>query len=167
MSKISILVYSQTGNTAKVAGWIAEGAAAVENTEVRVFNLKDDPTPDKEFINDSDAILFGAPVYSANVCWPMAQWIQTSGAYKLADKLGACFTTENSPDGGGGELAIMSMVSMLLLKGMLVYSSGGSQGRPFIHIGPALAAETLDQKVELCKIFGERVANKAQELFEK
>ena len=167
MSKISILVYSQTGNTAKCAGWIAEGAAAVENTEVRVFNLKDDPKPDPDFINGSDAVIFGSPVFSANLSWPMAQWIQMSGAYKLADKLGACFTTENSPDGGGGELAIMTMVSMLLLKGMVVYSSGTSLGRPFIHIGPALAAETLDQKVDLCKTFGERIANKAHALFDK
>lgn len=167
MSKISIIVFSQSGNTAKCAGWIAEGAAQVENMEVRIFNLKDDPNPDKDFINQSDAVIFGAPVYSANLAWPMAQWIQMSGAYKLADKLGACFTTENSPDGGGGELAIMNMVSMLLLKGMVVYSSGTSQGRPFIHIGPALAAETLDAKQELCQIFGQLLANKAHQLFDK
>lgn len=166
MSKISVIVYSQTGHTAKCADWIAEGAAKVENTEVRVFNLKDDPKPDAEFINASDAVIFGSPVFSANLSYPMMQWIQMSGAYKLADKLGACFTTENSPDGGGGELAIMTMVSMLLLKGMVVYSSGTSLGRPFIHIGPALAAETLDQKDELCRVFGERIANKAHALFD-
>ncbi len=167
MSKISIIVYSQSGNTAKCAAWMAEGASAVADTEVRVFNLKEDPAPDKEFINESDAVIFGAPVYSANLAWPMAQWIQTSGAYKIANKLGACFTTQNSPDGGGGELAIMNMVSMMLLKGMLVYSSGTAKGRPFIHIGPALAAPALDEKVELCKIFGERIAAKAHELFDK
>ena len=40
MRRISVIYYSETGNTEKVAGWIAEGAAAAAETEVRLFGQR-------------------------------------------------------------------------------------------------------------------------------
>ena len=37
MRRSSVIYYSETGNTERAAGWIAEGAAAVAETEVRLF----------------------------------------------------------------------------------------------------------------------------------
>ena len=40
MRRSSVIYYSETGNTERAAGWIAEGAAAVAETEVRLFGQR-------------------------------------------------------------------------------------------------------------------------------
>ena len=161
--KISVIYFSETGNTEAVARFVAHGARSVEGAEVRLFNLKEGP--DKSFVNESAAVLFGTPTYCASLCWQMKKWFDTEWDVRLGGKLGAAFATENSPNGGGAEAAILSVVTHLLVKGMLVYSSGAERGRPFIHIGPAVVRDQISEKEELCGLFGRRVALKADELF--
>lgn len=163
--KISLVYYSETGNTETAASFIAEGAASVPDTEVRCFNLADEGSPDREFLNESRAVIFGTPTYCANTCWQMMKFLEGNFDIKLGGKLGSVFSTENSPNGGGAELAIMTLVSLMLVRGMLVYSSGCEYGKPTIHIGPTLVRDVLPEKKELCRIYGERIAKKAHELF--
>lgn len=165
MMKVSIVYFSETGNTEKVAGFIATGARNVPGTEVKTFNLKDQDGIDWSFVEDSGAVIFGTPTYYANMCWQMKKWIDTDRETDLAGKIGAVFATENSPHGGGAELAIMTLINHLLVKGMLIYSSGASCGHPFIHVGPTVVRDQIDQREPICRIFGERVAKKARELF--
>jgi len=54
---------------------------------------------------------------------------------------------------------------VLLVKGMLVYSSGVADGQPFIHFGPVCIHEGDEGQQERAKIFGERIAKKTVELF--
>lgn len=165
--KISIIYYSQSGWTESAAKKIADGAAKVPDTEVRLFNLKNEDAPDKDFLSESSAVIFGSPTYVANICWQMKKWFDTSLDIRLGGKLGAVFATEASPNGGGAELAIMTMVSQLLVRGMLVYSSGNECGKPTIHIGPAICHNRADEMAELCEIFGNRIACKAHSLFDR
>ena len=119
--KIAIIYYSETGNTEKVATWIAAGSESVDNTEVRLFNIKDNNDPDKDYITVCDAVIFGTPTYYANMCWQMKRWLDTCAVkYKLGGKIGSAFATENNPNGGGAELAIMTLYNHLLVYGMLV-----------------------------------------------
>lgn len=164
--KISIVYHSETGNTERVAGYIAEGAKSVEKTEVRCINIKHETNEDIAYINSSAAVIFGVPTYVANMSWQMKKWFDTNWDVKLGGKLGSVFATENSPNGGGAELAIMTVVNHMLVKGMLCYSSGTEFGRPFIHIGPTVVRDVIDQKKELCQLFGERIATKAHQLFD-
>lgn len=163
--KISIVYFSESGRTEAAAKSIALGASGVENTEVRLFNVKNEI--DEEFISDSAAVVFGSPTYVANICWQMKQWFDTSLSLKLGGKLGSAFATEASPNGGGAELAIMTMVSQMLVRGMLVYSSGNECGRPTIHIGPAINRDRAEEMQDLCVIYGRRIAEKAHSLFDK
>lgn len=165
--KISIIYYSETGTTAQAASWIAEGARAVASVEVRLFNLAENDSPDKAFIEASDAVIFGTPTYVANMCWQMKKFFDTRLNYNLAGKLGSAFSTEGSPHGGGGELAIMTIINHMLVKGMLIYSSGAGCGRPFIHIGPTVVQAQMQEREEICRLFGTRIAQKASELFDK
>lgn len=165
--KISIVYFSETGNTERVAEYVAAGAAAVSGTEVRMFNIRDEAAVDEDFINSSSAVIFGTPTYVANMCWQLKKWFDTNWTVKLGGKLGGVFSTENSPNGGGAELAIMTVVNHMLVKGMLVYSSGAECGRPFIHIGPTVVRDSIAEKEELCRLFGRRIAEKAQFLFAK
>ena len=100
--KISIIYYSETGTTEQVAKWIAEGTGVIANVETRLFNLAENDSPDKAFIEASDAVIFGTPTYVANMCWQMKKFFDTRLNYKLAGKLGSAFSTEGSPHGGGG-----------------------------------------------------------------
>jgi len=54
---------------------------------------------------------------------------------KFGGKLGAVFATANYV-GGGAEVAEVALIAQLLVKGMVVYSSGGAEGKLFIHYGP-------------------------------
>lgn len=164
--KISVIYFSETGNTEQVAEFVANGAKSVDNTEVRCFNLKN-PDMDVDFVNDSKAVVFGTPTYYGNMCWQLKKWFDTNRTVKLAGKVGSAFATENSPNGGGAELAIMTTVNHMLVCGMLAYSSGVEFGMPFIHIGPAVVRNYIKEKEELCTLFGKRIATKAHELFER
>lgn len=167
--KISILYFSQTGNTEKVANFIKAGAETIDDTEVQLFNIKEWDSlseENRQFINDSKAIVFGTPTYYANMCWQMKKFFDTDKSVKLAGKIGCVFATENSPNGGGGEQAILTVQQHLLVKGMLVYSSGTAEGNPYIHIGPAVVKDLIPEKEELCNIYGKRISKKAHELFD-
>lgn len=166
--KISIIFFSITGNTEAVAKMISEGAKTVTDTEVRLFNILDEENWDKEYIYESKAVIFGTPTYYANMCWQMKKWFDTKGvAYQLGGKIGSAFATENNPNGGGAELAIMTVYNHLLVYGMLVYSSGIEFGRPPIHIGPTAVSSKLSEHEACCKRFGKHIATKAKELFER
>ena len=151
-----------------MARWIAEGANSVSDTETRLFNLAENDTPDREFVESSNAVIFGTPTYVANMCWQMKQWLDTRGiTYELAGKIGSAFATENNPNGGGAELAIMTMYNHLLVYGMLVYSSGVEYGRPPIHIGPTIVSSRIQEHGSCCRRFGKHIATKAHELFDR
>lgn len=164
--KISLIYYSETGNTETAAGYVAEGIRSAADTELRLFNIADESSLDREFINESRAVVFGTPTYVANTCWQLMKFFDGNWDIRLGGKLGSVFATEASPNGGGAELAIMTLVNMMLVRGMLVYSSGNEYGKPTIHIGPTLVRDVLTEKKELCRIFGERIARKAHELFD-
>ena len=166
--KTSIIYFSATGNTAQAAKMIAVGMESVENTEVKFFDLTDEENWDKEFIRESKAVVFGTPTYYANICWQMKQWLDTRGiTYQLGGKLGSAFATENNPNGGGAELAIMTMYNHMLVYGMLVYSSGVEYGRPPIHIGPTIVSSRIQEYESCCQRFGKHIAMKAHELFDR
>ena len=59
--KISIVYHSETGNTEKVAAFVAAGAKAVAETEVRCININHETDEDTACINDSAAVIFGVP----------------------------------------------------------------------------------------------------------
>ena len=162
--KISILYYSQTGKTKTMAEVIAEGARTVEGTEVRLFDLDN---IDYGYVKESQAVIFGTPTYLADMCWQMKKFFDTRLDYRLAGKIGSAFSTEGSPHGGGGELAIMTIINHLLVKGMLIYSSGAGCGRPFIHIGPTIVQSQIQEREEISRLFGQRIAQKAHELFDR
>lgn len=159
--KISILYSTRTGKTEKVAQLIAEGAKRVEGIEVKLMNLNN---LDKDFINDSDGIIFGTPTYYANISWEMKKWIDESNEYNLEGKLGAAFSTANSI-AGGADVALLTIINHLMVKGMMVYSGGVAFGKPKTHLGYVHINEICENEDENARIFGERIANKVKKIF--
>lgn len=159
----SVIYFSETGNTEAIARFVADDARSVEGMEARLFRPAEGP--DKSFVNESAAVRFGAPTHCASLCWQMKKWFDTEWDVRLGGRLGAAFATENSPNGGGAEAAIPSVVTHLLVRGMPAHSSGAERGRSFLHAGPAVVGDQLTERQELCRLFSRRGALKVEERF--
>ena len=163
--KFAIIYYSKTGHTREMAEVIARGLAAAGG-ETRFFSVEE--AMDADYIDQCAGVIFGTPTYLANTCWQMKQWFdEGSRGSKLAGKLGGVFATAHYAQ-GGADVAIMTLLPHMLVKGMLVYSGGAAHGKPYIHLGP-VALDAVGNHYEECKadfeIFGRRFAEKARELF--
>lgn len=165
--KISIIYYSKTGHTKEMGEEIAAGIRS-EGGEARLFSIEE--PLDAEYIASSDGVIFGTPTYLASTCWQMKKWFDVDSAgISLAGKLGGVYSTAHFAQ-GGGDIAVMTLIGHMLVKGMLIYSGGSSLGKPYIHLGP-MALDAVEghyeNSRETFRIFGKRFADKAGEIFHK
>ena len=160
--KIAIVYHSESGNTEKVAHIIAEGARIHDALEVQTMSLDH---LDEAFISDAHAVIFGCPTYCGSFSWQMKKWFDTTDL-NLAGKLGSVFATENYL-GGGADVAELGMVGHILVRGMLAYSAGIGKGNPFTHYGAVTVKSGDDWHQNRARLFGQRIAEKAMELFGK
>jgi NAD(P)H dehydrogenase (quinone) len=160
---ISIIYYSGTGNTAKMAELIAQGCKSVAGAKVKAMSVGN---ADMAFLQGSSAVIFGSPTHGANLSWQMKRFLEELDQDLLAGKLGAVFASQNWPGGGGASFAEMSIISSLLVRGMLIYSGGLSVGEPPLHFGAVSHRTPEDElSVSRCIKLGQNIANKASELF--
>jgi NAD(P)H dehydrogenase (quinone) len=165
--KISILYVSISGNTEKAAEFIKDGITDLSacDIDVKLMNLANEDALDTDFINESAAVIIGTPTYSGSMAWQLKKWFDT-GKASLAGKLGAAFATAKYVQGGPG-IAVDSVLQHMLVKGMLVYSSGTGCGLPYVHYGPIAFKSELEKSKDIFVIFGTRIAEKAVELFSR
>jgi NAD(P)H dehydrogenase (quinone) len=160
--KISIVYHSENGNTKKVAQLIAEGAGIAADIDVKTMSIDQ---IDEVFLAESQAAIFGCPTYYGTFSWQMKKWFDTAKV-NLAGKLGSVFATENHL-GGGADMAELGMIGHMLVRGMLVYSAGGSKEGPITHYGAVTIKDGDEFQQHRAKLLGKRVAEKAMELFGK
>lgn len=155
-NKVNILVvfYSMTGNVAKLAEAVAEGARSAGNTEVRMRQveelipeekwndvmkkvkeeLKDIPTATMEDLEWADGIAFGTPTRYGNMSAQMKEYIDMTGGLwlkgALINKVAGIFTSTSTQHGGQETTIITSMVPMLHL-GMIIVGIPYSEQRLF------------------------------------
>ena len=167
--KLSIVYFSSSGRTAKMAEEIKAGvAAASPEIEVGIFPITEltaaaENEDNVAFVNESAAVIVGTPDYYAAEANQLKTWLDTCPC-KLADKLCGAYGTANFLQ-GGADVAIQSVLTQLLVKGALIYSSGVSKGLPFLHLGPVCLKDHEEEHAELFRVYGERFAAKAMELF--
>ncbi|MCI6568097.1 MAG: NAD(P)H-dependent oxidoreductase [Dysosmobacter sp.] len=159
--KMSVLYHSKSGNTKAMAEAVAEGMEQVEAVEAKTMSID---AVDEEWLRESVCLVLGSPTYYASVSGEMKLFLEGLGKYGVAGKLGGAFATANYIH-GGGELAIQTILDHLMVYGMLVYSGGGSKGKPVIHLGPEAVAGELEKSRETFLVYGRRMAEKAAELF--
>ncbi len=160
--KLSIIYHSESGNTAEVADIIAEGARNAGHVEVRCMNIGD---IDVDFVKQSSALIFGTPTYLATFSWQMKKFIDTElKSLDVEGKLCGVFATENYL-GGGADVAELSLIGQLLVRGVLAYSVGASKGQPYTHLGVVTRKMGDDFEKERAMLFGKRFTEKALELF--
>jgi len=163
--KIAVIYHSETGNTERMAELVAEGCRSVsDSVEVRLMSIFE---PDTEYLRDAKAIIFGCPTYEASCSWQMKRYFDTAGS-ELEGKLAGFFSSQNWPGGGGATIAELMMIAAALVRGMLVYSGGITQGHPYLHLGAVSARAPEDSLYrERCLQLGRIIARKALELFQQ
>lgn len=160
--KLAVVYHSESGNTEKIAHLIANGANQIQNVEAKTMSISN---INDEFLNSSQAVIFGSPTYHADFSWQLKKWFDKSAKYDLAGKLGAAFATENYL-GGGADFALLTIIGHLLVKGMVVYSAGSGEGHPYTHYGAVCLKAGNKEQQKRAEIFGNRIASKAISIFD-
>ncbi|MZK53119.1 flavodoxin family protein [Clostridium beijerinckii] len=157
--KLSIVYHSESGNTEKAAEIIVNAIEQMDGIEVKAMNINN---IDENFINESEAVIFGSPTYCGTCSWQMKKFLDTSGTLKLDGKLGGVVITENFI-GGGADFAEITLMGCLLVRGMMVYSGGVKQVPT--HFGAVLIKDGDEYQINKTKIFAQKFAKRALELF--
>ena len=159
--KCAVLYYSKTGKTQAMAEAIVQGMTETQGVEARALSIE---ALDEEYLSQCRVVVVGTPTWHANPCWQIKKFLDESGRLGLAGKLGGAFATADYQQ-GGPDLAIQTILTHLMVDGMMVYSGGGAFGKPYIHLGPVALKDTFEEGRELFVTFGRRMAAKGLELF--
>ena len=157
----TVLYDSVTGHSERMAEAVAEGMRR-GGLEARAFPVEG---IDTAFAKESRVIVLGGPVYSASVGARLRAFLEKGfPSLEPAGKLGGAFATADYVH-GGGEIFLQQVLTHMLCRGMLCYSGGSAFGRPVIHLGPVAISDALSDYEEVFRLYGERMAGKALELF--
>ena len=160
--KVSVIYYSKTGNTEKMAKAVVKGCKIDNDIEVRIFEVG---KVDLKYLAQSSVVLFGSPVYNQNMAWPMKKCLDDEVYGRLHGKFGGAFVTQGSPAGGGGSIACQSILMALLNRGMILYNGGHiSCHIPHLHTGAVMNNAQEKEGLEYGYMLGKTVVTKAKEM---
>jgi len=159
MNRILVLFDSKTGNVARMAERVAEGARQISDTEVRVRSLDEAAADDVLWC---DGLAVGSPTNMGILSWRMKRfWDETMGPHWMAvDGKIACAFSSAGGWGGGMELACQSLITVLMNFGFLVFGVTDYAGKKMtLHYGAVAAKEPREEETqEACRILGRRLA---------
>jgi len=158
--EIVVVYHSESGNTKEVAELIQKGANKVAEIEAKTLDIKEFKRGD---LKNAKAVIFGSPTYIGDISWQLKSFFGQN-KLNLKGKIGAVFATENFL-GGGADSALITIIKHLLVQGMLVYSGGAAAGKPYTHFGAVCIQNGDQEQQQRAEIFGERIAQKTQEIF--
>ncbi len=161
--KATVLYQSVTGTTKTMAEHIADGMMSVEGMEAKAMSIDN---PDASWIGESSCVIIGTPTYMADLSGKVKQFLEGCGRYGLAGKIGGAFATADYIH-GGGDIAIQTILTHMMVFGMMTYSGGGSYGKPVIHLGPVMIKGHEDEFKEVFRTYGQRMAKQTLKVFSK
>jgi NAD(P)H dehydrogenase (quinone) len=159
MGKILILFDSATGHTEKMAHYIEEGVQTINNHEVKV--VKVDQATHKDIVW-CDGLALGSPTNMGTVSWKMKRFWDEIGNElwgKIDGKIGCAFSSQGGW-GGGAELTCLSLLTILMNYGFLVFGIPDYVADRFtLHYGSICAGEPREKReIDSCKLLGRRLA---------
>ncbi|MBN1996674.1 flavodoxin domain-containing protein [candidate division KSB1 bacterium] len=158
MGKILVLYYSKSGNTKKMAHLVADGAVEISGIEVRLKAINE---ADREDVLWCDGLALGSPTHLGTVAYEMKKFWEDkiTDWQKLDGKIGCAFSSQGGW-GGGGELTCLSLLTILMNFGFLVFGVTDYAGYQFTaHYGTTQAGEPREEKQkEACRRLGKRLA---------
>ena len=159
MGKVLVLYHSASGNTARMAGLVVEGAGLIPGTEVRLREVGA-ATPDDVYWCDGLAV--GSPTNMGVLSWKMKRfWDEAMFDHwgKVDGKI-ACAFSSSGGWGGGTELACQSLLTVLLNFGFLVFGvTDYADKLTTAHYGAITAREPREEGAQAaCRLLGKRLA---------
>ncbi len=156
MSKVLVVYHSRSGNTAKMAEAVVEGAKN-GGADVVLKKVEDATLED---LTAADGVVFGAPTYFGTLSGEMKSFIDKSVRIrgKLENKVGAAFTSSGSLS-GGNETTLISMIEAMLIHGMIIVGDPIETGG---HYGAVAVGAPDAEALNACRKLGERVAKFAE-----
>jgi NAD(P)H dehydrogenase (quinone) len=150
MSKVLIIYYSRSGNTKKMAEFIASGV----KKEVPETVVKDVSKVDIKELLEFDGLIVGSPTYYGDMAYQIKKLLDESVAFhgKLDGKIGGAFSSAANI-GGGNETTILSILKAMLIHGMII--QGDPKGD---HYGPVAIGAPDKRSENECVRYGERFA---------
>lgn len=159
MNRILVLYDSKSGNVAKMAALVAEGARAIPDTEARLRSVEEATAEDVAWC---DGIAVGSPTNMGVLSWKMKRfWDETMReSWMVIDgKIGCAFSSAGGW-GGGMELACQSILTVLMNFGFLVFGvTDYASKMTTLHYGAVTAKEPRsDEAQAACRLLGQRLA---------
>jgi len=156
MTKVLVVYHSRSGNTAKMAEAVAEGANK-GGAEVAIKKVEEASVED---LAATDGIVLGAPTYFGTLSGEMKSFIDGSVRIrgKLENKVGAAFTSSGSLS-GGNETTLISLIEAMLIHGMIIVGDPIETGG---HYGAVAVGAPDAGALIACRKLGERVAKFAK-----
>jgi NAD(P)H dehydrogenase (quinone) len=159
MGKVLILYDSASGNTVKMAELVSAGAAGIPGTEVRMRRIEDASADDVLWC---DGLAVGSPTNMGLLSWKMKRfWDEVMNAswMKVDGKI-ACAFSSSGGWGGGNEMACLSILTVLMNFGFLVFGVTDYAAKlTTAHYGAVTAREPRDQNAQsACRMLGKRLA---------
>jgi NAD(P)H dehydrogenase (quinone) len=158
MPKVLIAYFSHGGNTRKMAEALGQAVEAGGcSAEVKKVSEADPAS-----LAGYDGVLLGSPCYFGCMAAEMKRFIDESiklfGKGELVGKPAGAFASTGGI-GGGGEMAILSLLTGLLIHGMVVQGlrKGG-------HYGPLAIGEPDERVLGECRAYGEQFAGLVKKL---
>jgi NAD(P)H dehydrogenase (quinone) len=148
--KVLIVYDSKTGNTEKMAHAVSEG---VEREGVEV-NIKKVEEASVDELPGADGVILGSPVYYGLPTGRLKEFIDASVKHhgKLEGKVGGAFASSGGTH-SGAETTIIALLEALLIHGMIVQGTSGTN-----HYGAASIGSPGEKELETCHKLGRRVA---------
>jgi NAD(P)H dehydrogenase (quinone) len=159
MNKVLVLFDSASGNTRRMAELVAEGARSIADTEVRLVHVDEAKAEDVLWC---DGLAVGSPTNMGLLTWKMKRfWDVTMFDHWLSvDGKIACAFSSAGGFGGGQEMACLSLLTVLMNFGFLVFGVTDYAGKmTTAHYGAIAVREPREPEVQAgCRLLGRRLA---------
>jgi NAD(P)H dehydrogenase (quinone) len=159
MNHILVLYDSKSGNVAKMAQLVAEGARTIPETEVRVRSIDEAVAVDVVWC---DGLAVGSPTNMGILSWKMKKfWDEVMEPHWMEiDGKIACAFSSAGGWGGGMELACQSILTVLMNFGFLVFGVTDYAAKKLtLHYGAVCAKEPREEESQAaCRLLGQRLA---------
>ncbi|MBN1300190.1 MAG: flavodoxin family protein [Melioribacteraceae bacterium] len=160
MANILVLYHSNTGNTKRMAEYVFEGASKPGINKVKLLPVED---ANAEDIRWCDGIAIGSPTNMGITSWQMKKFWDEIGDEiwgKIDGRIGCAFSSSGGW-GGGSEITCMSLLTILINYGFLVFGVPDYVADKFtLHYGAVTAGEPRHQsEIDACKKLGERLSH--------
>lgn len=158
MKTITILYDTKSGHTRKMAEAVLEGIQQKDGVR-GVLKSVEEAVP--EDLVRSEGLILGSPTHCGLMTWRLKKFFDehTGAAWgKVEGHIATAFTTSGGL-GGGNELALLSMLNLLLNYGYLVFGLP-AYAAPGVtaHYGAVAVGYPDEQALKACRMLGAKTA---------